>query len=91
MSSVSEHWWSIQRRALSAVVNSPSWEDVEDSLGSCQSGSKEGARQAQVHFLSFRTSLMCSIAAADLVYEFGHVAEIVLVSNAMSFSHNLVA
>ena len=42
-------------------------------------------------FSSFRTSLACQIAAADLVYEFGHVAEIVLVSNAISFSQNLVA
>ena len=53
--------------------------------------SREGARQAQVHFVSFSTSLACQIAAADLVYEFGHVAEMVLISNALSFSHNLVA
>ena len=47
-----EHWWSIWRRALCAVVNSPSLQGVEDSLGSLgslQSSSKEGARQAQVH------------------------------------------
>ena len=60
-------------------------------VGSCQISSKEGARQAQVHFLSFSTSLVCLIAAADLLYEFGHVAEIVLISNAISFSHNIVA
>ena len=44
-------------------------------VGSCQISSKEGARQAQVHFLSFSTSLVCLIATADLLYEFGHVAE----------------
>ena len=42
-------------------------------------------------FLNFSTTLACQIAAADLVYEFGHVAEILLISNAKSFSHNLVA
>ena len=41
--------------------------------------------------LSFRTSLMSSIATADIVYGFGHVAEMMLISNALSFSHNLVA
>ena len=60
-------------------------------LGSCQSGSKEGARQAQVHFLSFSTSLVCLISTADVVGEFGHVADMVLISNALSFSHNLFA
>ena len=48
-------------------------------------------KKVQVHFLSFSTSLVCLIATADLVCEFGHVAEIALISNAMSFSHNLVA
>ena len=72
-------------------MNSPSLEDVEDSLGSFQSCSKEGALQAQVHFLSSRTSLVCPIATADIVYGFGHVAEMVLISNALSFSQNLVA
>ena len=44
-----------------------------------------------IHFLSFSTSLACQIAAADLVCEFGHVAEMLLISNALSFSQNLVA
>ena len=89
--SVSEHWWSIWRRTSCAVVNSPSQEDVEDLLGSFQSCSKEGAREAQVHFLSSRTSLVCPIATAQNVSGFGHVAEMVLISNALSFSQNLVA
>ena len=38
-----------------------------------------------------RTSLMCLTATADIVYGFGHVAEMMLISNALSFSHNLVA
>ena len=48
-------------------------------------------KKAQVHFLSFSTSLVCLIATANLLYEFGHVAEMVLISDAPSFSHNLVA
>ena len=41
--------------------------------------------------LSSSTSLAHNVAAADLVHEFGHVADMVLISNALSFSHNLVA
>ena len=42
-------------------------------------------KKAQVHLLSFSTSLVCLIATANLLSEFGHVAEIALISNAISF------
>ena len=68
------------------VVHTLCWQDVKDSLGSCQSGWRGRARRAQVHFLSFSTSLVCLIVTVHLVYEFGHVAEMVLISNTISFS-----
>ena len=39
----------------------------------------------------FQNFVACPIAKADIVYGFGHVAEMVLIAKALSFSQNLVA